>query len=92
MKSNLLLISFLSLSIALFAQNDAYHNTLLNQLQSDYGLTGGSWVLTPNEATNASSATSYGATFTQNNVSNQDFSLAINMDIASTGTNVWDAG
>lgn len=92
MKSTLLSIILLGIFTYVNAQNDAYHNTLFNQLQTDYGLTGGGWLLTPNEATNASNAISYGNTTTQNTVTGQDFSLAINMDVASTGNNPWDAG
>lgn len=75
-----------------YTQNDAYHDALLNQLQADYGLTGGEWILTPDEAANAANAVSYGHTVIQNMADGQDFSLALNLDIAEAGTNPWDAG
>lgn len=75
-----------------YAQNDAYHDALLVHLQADYGLTGGDWILTPDEAANASNAIAYGHTATQNTATGQDFSLAVNLDIAGVGTNPWDAG
>lgn len=75
-----------------YAQNDTYHDTLLAQLQNDYALTDGEWVLTPDEATNAANAIAYGHTATQDSITGQDFSLALNLDIAGTGTNPWDAG
>ena len=91
LKSNTLVL-LIFLSFSLFAQNDAYHNTLVSQLQNDFGLTGGSWVLTPNENTNASNAISYGHTVTQNSVTGQAFSKAITLDIAGVGSAPWDAG
>jgi len=86
------LLGFLLLSTVLIAQNDAYHNTLTNQLQTNYNLTGGNWILIPNEATNAANAISYGNTTTQNTATGQDFSIAINLDMAAAGANPWDAG
>jgi len=76
----------------IYAQNDAYHDALLNQLEADYELTGGTWVLTPDEAANATNATAYGHGTTQNAITGEDFSLAVNLDIAGAGMNPWDAG
>lgn len=87
-----LLLGFLLFSNLIIAQNDAYHNALISELQTTYSLTGGNWILTPNEAINASNATSYGNTTTQNPVTGQDFSIAINIDVAAAGTNPWNAG
>ncbi|MFT6150604.1 MAG: hypothetical protein ACJAUH_003309, partial [Saprospiraceae bacterium] len=87
-----LLLSFLLLSNIILAQNDTYHDTLISQLQSIYGLTGGTWILTPNESTNATNAISYGQTTTQTTTVGQDFSIGINLNIANTGANPWDAG
>lgn len=93
MKTKITLVLILCLATTfVYTQNDAYHDALLNQLQTDYGLTGGEWILTPNEATNATNAISYGHTATQNSVTGQDFSLALNLDIAAAGMNPWDAG
>ena len=87
-----LLLSFLLLSNIILAQNDTYHDTLTSQLQSIYSLTGGTWILTPNESTNATNAISYGQTTTQTTTVGQDFSIGINLNIANTGANPWDAG
>lgn len=89
---NALITALSLLSFSLFAQNDAYHDTLISQLQSNYSLTGSNWVLTPNENTNANNAISYGQTTTQNTVTGQDFTQAINLDIATAGNAQWDAG
>lgn len=91
MKFRLLLILLLFSNI-IIAQNDAYHDTLTNQLQNNYNLTGGNWIFTGNETTNTSNAITYGNTTTQNSATGQDFSIAVNLDIASVGTNPWDAG
>lgn len=87
-----LLLGLLFLTNIVIAQNDAYHDTLTSQLQNIHGLTGGTWVLASNEATNATNATSYGNTTTQNTATGQDFSIAINLNIPTTGANPWDAG
>ena len=91
MKSNILLVCLL-ISNIIIAQNDAYHDTLTNQLQNNHNLSGGTWVLASNETTNVNSAINYGNTVTQNPVTGQDFSIAVNIDVASAGTNPWDAG
>lgn len=92
MKTKTITLFFCIAFIYSFAQNDAYHDALLNQLETDYGLTGGEWILSPNEATNAANAIAYGHTVTQTTVDDQDFSVALNLDIAGAGTNPWDAG
>ena len=91
MKQKILLV-FLLLSNTVLSQNDAYHDTLTNQLQTIYNLTGGNWVLSASEISNASNATSYGSTKTENTIAGQDFSIAIHLDIAQAGANPWDAG
>jgi len=73
--------------------NDAYHNKLLSQLESEYQLSEGSWVLNPTEAANADQATFYGnQTVTREEVSDKDFNLVINLNIPEMGANPWDAG
>ena len=71
---------------------DAYHTALLNQLQNDFGLSGGNWILSPNENTNISNATYYNIGFQQNTITGQDFSTAARMTINAAGANPWDAG
>jgi GH35 family endo-1,4-beta-xylanase len=87
-----LLIGLLFLMNILTAQNDAYHNILANQIQTNYNLPLGNWVLSPNELTNAANAASYGNTTIQTIAVGQDFSMALNLDVANTGANPWDAG
>jgi GH35 family endo-1,4-beta-xylanase len=89
---NILIAALLLLCFNIFAQNDAYHNALISQLQNNYSLAGGNWILTPNENTNISNAISYGNTTTTNNVTGQDFTKAINLNIPTAGSAQWDAG
>jgi len=77
--------------ICMWAQVDAYHTGLLGQLQTEYGLSGGSWLLSDNEVRNANNATSYGHTNTVSSISGQVFSQNIRMEVAATGSNPWDA-
>jgi GH35 family endo-1,4-beta-xylanase len=91
MKLNYLIILLLFAN-SLIAQNDAYHNLLANQIQTIYNLPLGNWVLSPNELTNAANAASYGNTTTQTTAVGQDFSMALNLNVANTGANPWDAG
>ncbi|MFK7949916.1 MAG: endo-1,4-beta-xylanase [Saprospiraceae bacterium] len=86
------LLVLLLFSNGIIAQNDSYHDTLTNQLQNIYNLTSGNWVFTGSETTNIGNAISYGNTTTQNTATGQDFSIAVNLDIPSVGTNPWDAG
>lgn len=87
------LFILLIMATCVYAQNDAYHDALLVQLQTDYGLAGGDWILTPDEVTNATNAISYGnQVVTQVPVSGQVFTQALNLDIGGMGTNPWDAG
>ncbi len=71
---------------------DAYHNALLTQLQSEWGLAGGTFVLPPNETTLASQRAAYGCTVTNLAPAGQDFSQSVQLDIATQGNNPWDAG
>lgn len=87
-----LLFCFLAFNVSLIAQNDAYHTALLNQLQTQYSLTGGTWVFTGNDNTNLGAATHYGFTATTKTVTGQDFSSSFEMSIPSVGANPWDAG
>lgn len=93
MKSNYLFFLVLLLPLQLVqAQNDTYHDNLLSQLQNDYGLTGGNWVLEPNEITNADNANHYGHSTTRYTTTGQDFSEVINMDVSGAGANPWNSG
>ena len=73
-------------------QNDYYHNKLLHQLRSEFGLTGGKWVMTPNEVTYINQAVCYGHTVSQLTTTGQDFTQIVQMRVESEGESPWDAG
>ncbi|MEO1450509.1 MAG: hypothetical protein AAFV07_13345, partial [Bacteroidota bacterium] len=77
-----------------FAQDDAYHTALRTQFQNDYGLTGGTWMLTGDEQTNFTDANIYGGATTETfTPTGQDFNTAMRLTIDATGTsNPWDIG
>ena len=73
--------------------SDAYHNRLQKQLQEEYGLTNGRWVLTPNEFALISSVVSYGQKVTQDaTTKDEDFARLVRMHIASKGSDPWSSG
>ncbi|RMG60430.1 MAG: hypothetical protein D6722_20950, partial [Bacteroidetes bacterium] len=86
-----LCLFLLCLPLALPAQ-DAYHTNLLSQLQQDYGLSGGSWLLPPSEQTFVTQATTYGCTRQSVAISGQSFAQALRLTVDSAGTNPWEAG
>lgn len=72
---------------------DAYHNRLQRQLLEEYGLSGGKWVLTPNEFAIISSAVSYGQRVSQDETTEQeDFGRLVRMHVAGKGAKPWAAG
>ena len=73
-------------------QNDYYHNKLLHQLRSEFGLTGGKWVLMPNEVSYINKAVCYGHTISQSTTTGQDFTQVVQMEVDGEGDAPWDAG
>lgn len=72
---------------------DTYHKRLQSQLEDEYGLTDGRWVLTPNEFALISSVVSYGQKVTQEETSNnEEFSRLVRMRVANQGKNPWSSG
>lgn len=88
----LMSLCFILLFINLVAQEDTYHTNLKTLLQTQYGLAGGSWIFSPNEATNANSISGGGGTKTVVNISEQSFTKAIQFAVTTVPANVWDAG
>jgi|GEM_PF-556063 len=77
----LLLLTFITTT--LFAVEDPYHTALRNQLQADYGITGGSWVFADNETAKTNQYTSYGATVTDLTVTGQQFTQVKNINVTT---------
>ncbi len=71
---------------------DTYHTKLQQQLRDEYGLTGGQWVLTPNEVALISNVVTYGAGVSQTTTEDTDFNHLIRMNVGDAGSNPWDAG
>ncbi len=91
MKLNLLILC-LVFQFSAIAQNDFYHTNFLNQLQNQYGLTGGNWVFTSNDNTNIQSAISYNVLVTKSSITGQDFDQKVALNVTNPVTNPWDAG
>lgn len=72
--------------------SDTYHTKLQQQLRDEYGLTGGQWVLTPNEVALISNVVTYGANVSQTTTDDTDFAHLIRMNVSEAGSNPWDAG
>ena len=78
-------------SVTSAAGQDAYHTFLLSNLQSEYGLTGSTWVLGDTEIGNYNRASSYGAGVSRSAIQNQNFSQELRLNITQQGGNPWDA-
>ncbi len=76
---------YLFLSFNLFAI-DGYHTAIQNQLQTEYNITGGSWVFADNEATKTSQYTSYGLALTDINVTGEPFTQGKNVNVTNPGS------
>jgi len=72
--------------------SDTYHTKLRQQLREEYGLTGGQWVLTPNEVALISNVVTYGTNVSQTTTADADFTHLIRMNVDAEGSNPWDAG
>ncbi|RIV27283.1 hypothetical protein DYU11_02935 [Fibrisoma montanum] len=85
-----LFLAYLLLSVlpsSLRAQEDTYHQNLRAELQSQYGITGGSWAFSPNVATTTSAMG--GGTVIP--VSGQPFSSARSLTVTTVPANPWNA-
>ncbi len=81
----------LLLKLPAWAQADAYHNWLLNQLETEYGITGGSWVLSDKETnTLASLFTQEGVIRTEMDVADMPFSKAVRLKTNDRPSNYWE--
>ena len=74
-----------------FAQEGAYHAALRTQLQSEFGVTGGAWVIADDEnETNASHYTSGNYTVQTSPVTGEVFTRSMRLNITQRGQNPWD--
>ena len=90
MKIRLLLFALLLSGFALHAQ-DAYHNSVVTLLETQYDLPQGEWIFTNTESGNLAVDISYGGNFSNQSVDDQVFSQVVRASVSS-GNNPWDAG
>lgn len=85
------LLFFIALSIALLLNvcqveaQDAYHTFLKNQLQTNYGVTGGTWVFGDNETIKMNDVFTYNTTLSSITVSGQPFTQGKNIKVTAPG-------
>ncbi len=72
---------------------DSYHTMLQNNLQSNFGLPAGAWLLHDSEAANINSDYVYGNINSSNQTAvMQPFSQKVHIVVNNTGSNAWDSG
>lgn len=90
---NLLLILLITgiLTIPLFAVEDSYHLQLRNQLETDYNIVGGEWVLTDQEkSTNQLTNLAAVSKKTENWNGLEPFTEIVRLTVTQKGANAWD--
>ena len=75
----------------LSAQDD-YHTGLMNYLNSEYGVSNGDWLMANTEIANLASANTYGVTPIQEEVTDEDFTRKVIIDIPNAAANPWEIG
>ena len=86
-----LLLSFFVVTISLFAQEDAYHSQLRTQLQNDFGISGGTWLISDSENTTLSSSWApEGVTKEFIDVTGQPFTRAVRVATNDRPLNFWN--
>ncbi len=82
-----LLVSFISTTVA----QDAYHTALLDQLENEYGISGGTWVFSDSESATLNGIYDSGNVGRQSiTVTGQPFTQALRLTAANRGANPWD--
>ncbi len=92
MKRTVPILALWLMALGIHAQ-DAYHTTLQNALQNDYGLPPGAWILNNTEAANLNSDFWWGDISAGNQpATGQPFSQKVRITANSSGNLQWDAG
>lgn len=92
MKLTTFVLALSLLSFNITAQ-DAYHTALQNNLQTNYNLPQGEWVLNDSEAANLNGDFWYGdISGSDQAATDQAFSQKVRISVNSAGANQWDAG
>ncbi len=91
MKKYSCLLLFIWAAIFSAKAQDAYHTGLQTQLQTDYALPSGQWILPNTESATFTGAIQYGVSVTNITVTGQPFTQARSM-VVTGGIQPWDAG
>ena len=87
------ILSFFILSSTSIIAQDAYHQRLLEQLEEDYNVVGGEWVVSANEFTTMGNLFYWGVNnYTLENADGQVFTQAISATVSEMQDNSWDSG
>lgn len=87
-----ILIFFLVSSTSIIAQ-DAYHQRLLEQLEEDYNVVGGEWVVSANEFTTMGNLFYWGVNnYTLEDADGQVFTQAVSATVSEMQDNSWNSG
>jgi len=79
-------------SVLLNAQ-DSYHQSILDQLQSDHNITGGTWIVDPNESDLLNDAWFYGGDpYVIADATDQVFNQKVTLKVTIDYDNDWNAG
>lgn len=84
MKTYCFSLLFFCISYTLFA-DDAYHTSIRNQLQTEYSLSGGSWVFADNELDKTNQYNGYNVIMNNSNVTGLPFTQAKNINVTVPG-------
>jgi len=88
-----LLFSLLMSTLAFSARaQTTYYTNTINALQSEYGITGGTWAWPANEMTAFSAAGGWGANFSYQNISGQPFTRFARVQVAAAQEFPWGSG
>ena len=77
------------LSLVSFGQ-DSYHLELLEELDTEYGLSNGNWVFYNSEQLNNNAIFNYGCSKNVLTASDQSFSQMVELEVSQAGDNSWN--
>jgi len=88
----ILIVVFSILVLSIHAQDD-YHNSLINELESAYGISGGEFIFPNTEVNLLEDSWSYGAdTYSTQDIANQNFSKFFDAPVVTNYNNEWESG
>ncbi|MEZ4887512.1 MAG: endo-1,4-beta-xylanase [Chitinophagales bacterium] len=89
----LLTLILLLLSAVSISAQDGYHQRLLTQLEEEYGLVGGEWIVSGSEFTTMSNVFYWGLShYTLEDAEGQTFTKSITATVSELAENPWSSG